>query len=248
MILGNYTILNSSPGRAIGGFTNLYGNFKTGTWYSFYDPDVTTPRLNKKASFFTGTETPYSWMLPIAGGELSSTTGLVGTGNITAALTNARILAAILAGSGSIAGSLSLLSSITSAMVGSGGIGGNLKLASTITANLSGTGALSGSLNLLVPLVTLLTGTGTIAPNLKSRAKLEAHIYVNSGSATIQDLVDGVWSALASDYNVSGTMGSKMNSAGTAGDPWTTDLSGYTTNGTAGKIVKQIKSIGQANL
>lgn len=37
-------------------------------------------------------------------------------------------------------------------------------------------------------------------------------------------------------------MGVKLNSAGTAGDPWITDLSGYITADTAGKIIKQIKS------
>ena len=40
---------------------------------------------------------------------------------------------------------------------------------------------------------------------------------------------------MAIDYNESGTMGEKLNSAGTAGDPWTADLSSYTTVGTAGK-------------
>lgn len=43
-------------------------------------------------------------------------------------------------------------------------------------------------------------------------------------------------------------MGEKLNGAGSAGDPWTTDLTGYNTADTAGKIVKQIKSIGQAGL
>lgn len=35
---------------------------------------------------------------------------------------------------------------------------------------------------------------------------MAAHIYVNSGSATTQELVDAIWNALASSYNTSGTM------------------------------------------
>ena len=93
-----------------------------------------------------------------------------------------------------------------------------------------------------------LSGVGTLSANLKGLASLAADIYVNQSEATVQELVAGVWNALAADYNDSGTMGEKLNAAGTAGDPWTTDLSSYNTTNTAGKIVKQIKSIGQANL
>ncbi len=50
-----------------------------------------------------------------------------------------------------------------------------------------------------------------------------------------------MWSALAAEYNISGTMGQKLNGAGSAGDPWTTDLTTYTTDGTAGKILQQAK-------
>ena len=77
---------------------------------------------------------------------------------------------------------------------------------------------------------------------MKGNADLEAHIFVNTGSAEVQQIVDGVWNALAADYNVSGTMGQKLNGAGSAGDPWTTDLSGYNTANTAGKILKETKS------
>ncbi len=48
-----------------------------------------------------------------------------------------------------------------------------------------------------------------------------------------------VWNAVAANYNATGSMGEKLNAAGTAGDPWTTDLSTYTTPGTAGKIPKE---------
>jgi hypothetical protein len=87
-----------------------------------------------------------------------------------------------------------------------------------------------------------LDGVGDITANLKGNLDLEASIYVNQSEATVQQLVAGVWGALAADYDESGTMGEKLNAAGTAGDPWTTDLSSYETQGTAGKIMKDTLS------
>lgn len=49
-------------------------------------------------------------------------------------------------------------------------------------------------------------------------------------------IVNGVWNATAADYNTALTMGAKVNAAGTAGDPWGADLSGYAP-GTAGEAV-----------
>jgi hypothetical protein len=78
-----------------------------------------------------------------------------------------------------------------------------------------------------------------VVANLKGNASMEADIFVNSGTATVNELVAGVWNALASDFNTSGTMGQKLNGAGSAGDPWTTDLAAYNTDGTAGLLMKK---------
>jgi hypothetical protein len=248
MLLGNFQQLNANPGRAIGTVPNLYSNYKPGGWYSFYDPDTRITRINSRACIPTGTQPHYSWILAPKGGEFSSTTLVSGTGTMTAALLSVKSMAAALAGSGSITANFALLSRLTSALAGSGTLTANLRLASSLAANLSGTGALSASLGLIIPLVTLMAGSGSITANLTGRARLEAHIYVNSGAATTAEIAAAVWDELLSNHTIVGSAGAALAAAGTAGDPWTTDLSGYNTAGTAGKIVKQIKSIGQANL
>lgn len=69
--------------------------------------------------------------------------------------------------------------------------------------------------------------------------------YNGSGDITSETplspsaLASAVWNSLAADFNVSGTMGNKLNGAGSAGDPWTTDLDSYTTPGTAGALMKK---------
>lgn len=52
-------------------------------------------------------------------------------------------------------------------------------------------------------------------------------------------VVSNIWGALSADNNVALTMGAKVNAAGTAGDPWGADLSGYAP-GTAGALLVDI--------
>ena len=67
--------------------------------------------------------------------------------------------------------------------------------------------------------------------------------YLNSsgGTASIDydEVASAVLDATATDYNTAGTIGNKINSAASAGDPWTTDLSGYA-SGTAGAIIRRM--------
>lgn len=244
MLLGNYTPLNTNPGRAIGGFTNLYSNYKPSKWYSFYDPDTDTTRLNARASLPSGTEPPYSWILAPKGGELSSTNKLGGTGTLTASAAQGINIESDLIGSGTIdTASLALVTSMTAGLVGSGTISSaSMTGIISLETDLSGAGSLTASLSSIVGLNVAMTGSGTLTATLRGTLSLAADIYVNQSEATVQQIVDAVWNALAAEYNVSGTMGEKLNGAGSAGDPWTTDLAPYNTDGTAGKIVKQIKA------
>jgi len=247
MILGNINQLALGSFRKNGAFgTN--SNYVPSSWYLAYFPDTTNASQFSSASFPTGTQPPYSWLLAPKGGELSSTTQISGTGVLSGSLTLGKFMTADLAGLGEVVGSLSLITSLLADLNGSGTISGDLSLTLNLAAALVGSGDLSGALKLLIPLASSLSGTGTVVGNLKGNADMEADIFVNQSTATVNELVAGVWNALASEYNNSGTMGEKLNAAGTAGDPWTTDLTGYNTANTAGKIVKQIKSLAQAQL
>lgn len=61
---------------------------------------------------------------------------------------------------------------------------------------------------------------------------------VNGLTATAKtDVENAVWEATASSHNSAGTMGNKLNSAASAGDPWNTSLPGSYGAGTAGYIL-----------
>jgi len=193
----------------------------------------------------TGTEPPYVFMFAPKGGELSASTYLTGSGTVGSALISGKFMEADLSGVGSLTASMSLVTSLLASLSGIGALSGSLSTTLSMTANLVGSGDLSASLKLMASIIASLSGVGTLSANLKGNADMEANIYVNQSEATVQQIVDAVWGALASDYNVSGTMGNKLNGAGSAGDPWTTDLSAYNTADTAGLLLKKTLSTGK---
>lgn len=138
-LLNNYSVLNSSPGKAISGFSNSMSNYKPSSWYSFYDPDTSLARLNAKASWASGTQPPYAWILAPKGGELSSTTLISGTGGLSADVSLIFSLAATLAGVGALTASLELFTGLAATLAGSASIVANLtgiaNLAASIVVN-----------------------------------------------------------------------------------------------------------------
>jgi hypothetical protein len=61
-----------------------------------------------------------------------------------------------------------------------------------------------------------------------------------AGGTTPSEIGAAVWDPLATLYNTPGTMGAKLNSAASAGDPWGTALPGTYPAGSAGQIVAKI--------
>lgn len=200
MILGNYTVLNANPGRGIGNFTNLYSNYKPSKWYQFYFPDMASTAINRKASFPTGTEPSYSFILAIKGGELSSSIGINGSGSVTA----------------------------------------NMSLGVAIASTMTGSGSMSSEMALISGLSSTMAGSGDVSSDLKGTASLECEILVNEGAATASTIAAAVWDSVAADFDDAGSMGEKLNDAGSAGNPWT-DTTTYGA-GTKGKLLQDALS------
>lgn len=76
---------------------------------------------------------------------------------------------------------------------------------------------MSGSLGALAGAVATLSGTGSMNNDITALAFLSADIYVNQSDASVQQIVDGVWNALATNYNTSGTMGEAAQTGGGGG-------------------------------
>lgn len=84
-----------------------------------------------------------------------------------------------------------------------------------------------------------LTVTGTLTPYALGHL---GGSTVDATSMTPTAVAQAVWSALAGQFNDSGTMGEALNGAGAAGNPWLADLNGYTQE-QAGGVVKIILAL-----
>ncbi len=248
-LLGNYSVILKNPATFIGGTQvsncrNAMGG--TGQLRQRYYPE-TTGGLPTTTALMEGYLHPNAWMMPYDIGSMT-TSNLNGSGSVSLTGVNGLSGVVTMDGVGLLNATGGLLAGLVVEMTGVGSLsalGGGLLGA---IVSMAGTGTLAGIIGATAGLTVTMDGVGTLTASPKGTGQMVLDIYVNQSEATVNQIVAAVWSALAAEYNVSGTMGEKLNGAGSAGDPWTTDLTGYNTADTAGKIVKQIKSIVQAQL
>ena len=239
-LLGNYSIILKNPATFIGGTQvsncrNAMGGI--GQLRQRYYPE-TSGGLPTTTALPEGYLHPNSWMMPYDIGSMT-TSNLNGSGSLSSEGISGLAGIVTMDGSGLLEATGGLLAGLTVEMSGSGdltAIGGGLIEAIVAMA---GTGALSGALGATAGLTVVMEGIGTLTASPQGTGQMVIEIYVNESQAQVDQIVAAVWSALASEYNVSGTMGNKLNGAGSAGDPWTTDLSTYTTPGTASALMKK---------
>ena len=91
-----------------------------------------------------------------------------------------------------------------------------------------------------------LTGAGAATGStLTAIGELAAAIVVTGTGLTTANVGPAVWSAIASQNNTAGSMGEKLNDAGSASNPWTEVIeSGYT----AAQILKLLAAVAAGKL
>ncbi len=176
---------------------------------------------DKKSGIPNGHGTPSAWLLPLKPGGMSSVSYAVmsmaatASGTMGAPITASALLAFVADAVGSL---------ITS---GTGSASFALQWADALlTASLSGSGSASASISASASLdaegnmlaSTLLAVTGTLASYAVGHMEGST---VDAGALTPDSIASAVWSTNAGDFNDAGTMGEKLNGAGSAGNPWT---------------------------
>lgn len=248
-LLGNYSVILKNPATFIGGtqVSNCRSAFnEMGQNRQRYYPE-TSGGLPTTTAIPEGYLAPNARMLPYDLGSMT-TSNFNGAGAVSYTGVSGLGGVVVMEGIGVFEATGGLLAGLELTIAGAGALtfnGGGL-LEGIMT--MAGAGAFTGALGATAGLTLNLSGVGSMSLAPSGTGEMVLEIYVNESQATVDQIVAAVWSALAAEYNVSGTMGEKLNGAGSAGDPWTTDLSSYNTTGTAGKIMKQIKSITSASL
>ena len=99
--------------------------------------------------------------------------------------------------------------------------------------------AANANLGLIVPFGGDATFTITGTADLKGICSLAGDITPYT-ELSPENLAAAVWNALSSAYETAGTMGEKLNAAGTAGDPWTGLIEGSLSAGDVMRILLSV--------
>lgn len=244
MLICNYSYINQICGHNHSGITNPCQFIRPHTMRGYYGKAQTDDNIEqiKRDSFPTGTNIPNSIIMGDSGALLSATNQLEGVGSQVSGLSMGINILSSLTGSGTIsAANLSLITQLAATLSGSGTITvASLVGITSLASSISSTGSLTAGLNVVAFMNSVLAGTSSVTAALRGTLSMEAHIYVNQSEETVQQIVDGVWNALAASYNATGTMGEKMNDAGSASNPWTEVLEGAYT---AGEMLKLLTAV-----
>ncbi len=183
------------------------------------------------AAIPSGNRHPSAWVMPQKAGALAARNSLTGEGDISDAdVWAVKLASAAISGSGDLTAIGSLIVQLVAAVTGSGTVSAaNAQAFLQLAAALTGSGVAAGSATGLGALIAALTGASSMSPTLTGTGAMSADIVVTGTGLTTANVGDAVWSALAAANNTSGTMGEKLNDAGSASNPWTEVIeSGYT--------------------
>ena len=146
-------------------------------------------------------------------------TELLGEGNITYA---------------ALVGLVYLLGNVS----GEGAISPDLKFPANLASDLAGAGTIPDTLFKAIGwCVADILGQGSAQATFRGTAYMDADITSAGDLVTAESCAVAVWNALASAYTESGTMGSRLNDAGSASNPWAETLPGSYIQGQAGYII-----------
>lgn len=223
MLLGNYAQVNRNTGCDLGpAFSNPFGRFKATLFPSFYTGDHVVAGETDRSAFPNGYSGVYAWWPAPKPGGIGSHNAISGSVVVVGSVAGGVNGEAALAGSGDLTGIGQLIVSLAAALSGSGGVSNaDLVAYLQLAATLAGSGDLAGSASALASAAAVLEGEGGASATATATGALAAAITVVGAGLTTGNVGQAVWSALAATNNDAGTMGEKLNDAGSAANPWT---------------------------
>ena len=195
----------------------------------------------------SGNRHPSAWMMPQKPGALAARNRLTGSGGVSDAdVWAVKLAEAALTGTGELSATGGLIVQLVAAVTGSGTLSdADIKAFLQLAAALTGSGTADGTAAGLGALLAAVAGSGTAAGStLTGTGALAADLVVTGAGLTTGNVGAAVWGALASANNTAGTMGEKLNDAGSGSNPWTEVIeSGYT----AAEILRLLAAVAQGD-
>jgi len=217
-------------GTINGAYPNIAQNigYLTGQQRNIFMGDAD---IDPKSSIPDGTRHPVAWQMPQKAGGLSCRNNVYGSGTLVASALAVKLAEADLTGTGELDAIGGLVVQLLADLIGSGEISdADLKAFLQAVASLTGSGVAAGTRTGIGALISAITGDGTAETSVATgTGELDADLVVTGTGLTTGNVGAAVWAALAAANNVSGTMGEKLNDAGSGSNPWTEVIeSGFT--------------------
>lgn len=170
----------------------------------------------------------------------SAVASIIGTSSVSGDITGSLDASASLVGIGQLIADVSSLLYIQAALSGVGNISSDISAAANASASLLGQGDIVGAIQTIAHIESQLAGIGTF--NITSTTIpgfISADITLSTALSP-DTLAAAVWNAVAANFNSPGTMGEKVNDAGSASNPWTEIIEG---SYTASDILKLMAAV-----
>lgn len=250
MLLGSHNVFTKSPRRVWGNGTGVTARANWGGSGALRNRDWV---LWVYAALPNGYTPPGCWSMARKSGGIASHNELSGLGDVDAAnLAGGRNGTATIAGLGSLSGVGTLVVSALATLAGTGAVSqatasalahatatllgtGSVSAAGFVVtvlsalATLTGTGTVSqAALGALTGATSTLSGQGAVSAVIQALGNVSAEIVV-SYNPDADAIAAAVWNSIAADFNDAGTMGEKLNDAGSAANPWTEVIEGSLT-------------------
>lgn len=226
-LIGNYSIINRMPIR----------QFNTGA-SSGYQACYTPPSalknrfyggISKLAATPNGYLAPGAWVLPMTGGgmasyvltncaisvasaDLKAGKALEGSATLAIAVSNADLARII----------QMIASAVLQIAVSNGALSAAVSASGSASLVMAKTDAILGGLF-------SVTASGALTLTPAATLTALAFMVAEAGGAaplSAEGLAESVWNSVAASFNTAGTMGEKLNDAGSAANPWTEVIEG----------------------
>lgn len=227
-------------GRHTGGITDPTYFFKGTTFQNFYYGESAVSGQTEYSGFPLGYNSSYSWALPPKSGGISMRT--TGTGTFAADLVPTRPMTIDITGTGTLAATAALAISMSIDLDGSGTFAASIEGRLAMSVDFTGSGELEAAIGALGNMLADFTGSGDLDATIGGIADMDMDIVVTGTGLTLENVSIAVWESLAADFNTAGTMGEKLNDAGSAGNPWASLLASNNSAGSFGEFIQALPS------
>lgn len=253
-LIGNNFRLNTGSHRSLGEvMSRTNGNYQRYSSFCNTRSQMGNTVVYALTSIPAGANPKTSFYSPQEAGAMSMRS--FSSGSITFSMVPVKLMSSDFLGLGDLVGTASLTVSMLCDMISSGTLTADIVGILNISADLIGEGDLSADIKGVAEMLLNLMGEGGLSADIGGYGDMSIDIIVTGAGLTTANVGQAVFAALATLNNIPGTMGAKVNSAASAGDPWSTQLPGSYTGDEAGKIVadlelliKQVKALTSAGL